>query len=91
MLSAKKNSENTLDFYFRDKDGREIDFLIPEGNLVNLYECKWHDESGNVPKNVKKVVDIFGEENIHQITTITTTAKKVRISAQFSVSNVVEL
>ncbi len=78
-------------YYFRDKDGREIDFMIPEGNLLNLYECKWQDESGDMPKNVKKMKDIFGEENINQITTITTTAKKVRINEQFSVSNVVEL
>lgn len=78
-------------YYFRDKDGREVDFMIPEGNLLNIYECKWQDESGNVPKSVKKMIGIFKEENINQITTITTTAKKVRITEQFNVSNVVEL
>ncbi|MCU7926237.1 MAG: ATP-binding protein [Candidatus Thiodiazotropha sp. (ex Dulcina madagascariensis)] len=78
-------------YYFRDKDGREVDFMIPEGSLLNLYECKWHDESGQRPKNINKIARVFGEENINQITTITTTAKKIRIDEKFSVSNVVEL
>ncbi|HEB56326.1 MAG TPA: ATP-binding protein [Gammaproteobacteria bacterium] len=78
-------------YYFRDKDGREVDFIIPEGNLLNLYECKWHDESGELPGNIKKVMRIFGEKNINQITTLTTVSKKTRINKQFCVSNVVEL
>ncbi|MCP4406598.1 MAG: ATP-binding protein [Gammaproteobacteria bacterium] len=78
-------------YYFRDKDGREVDFLIPQGNLLSLYECKWHDESGDLPKNIKKLRPIFGEENILQITTITTAAQKTRIDEKFTVSNVVEL
>jgi len=76
-------------YYFRDKDGREVDFLIPTGNLLNLYECKWHDESGQIPKNIAKLIPTFGEENINQITTITTSINKVQISEKFSVSNVV--
>ena len=78
-------------YYFRDKDGREVDFLIPEGNLLNLYECKWRDESGELPGNIKKVIRVFGEQNVNQITTLTTATKKTRISEQFSVSNVAEL
>jgi len=78
-------------YYYRDKDGLEVDFLIPEGRLLNLYECKWHDESGELPRNIKKIVRVFGEEQINQITTITTTIKKVRISENFSVSDVASL
>ncbi len=77
-------------YYFRDKDGREVDFLIPTGNLLNLYECKWSDESGVMPKNITRLIPVFGEENIGQITTITTTVNKTRISSKFSVSNVLE-
>ncbi len=77
-------------YYFRDKDGREVDFLIPEGNLLNLYECKWHDESGELPDNIKKIIGVFGKKIINQITTITTTEKKIRINELFNVSNVVE-
>lgn len=78
-------------YYFRDKDGREVDFIIPEGSKLNLYECKWNDESGEVPANIKKLSPVFGPENINQITTITNTSKKIRINEQFSVSNVIEL
>ncbi|HEC13762.1 MAG TPA: ATP-binding protein, partial [Acidiferrobacteraceae bacterium] len=72
-------------YYFRDKDGREVDFLIPEGNLLNLYECKWHDVSGVVPKNIKRISKIFGEEYINQICTISTAAKKIQIDKTFRV------
>jgi len=58
-------------YYFRDKDGREVDFIISEGNILNLYECKWADESGEIPANIKKLSPIFGPENINQIITIT--------------------
>jgi hypothetical protein len=78
-------------YYFRDKDGREIDFLIPEGNRLHLYECKWNDDSGRLPKNVDRLKPVFGEENICQVTTITTTPEKTRINDTFSVSNVVNL
>jgi hypothetical protein len=78
-------------YYFRDKDGREVDFLIPTGNLLNLYECKWSDESGEIPKNIKKLIPVFGEENISSITTITTSLHSMRITEKFKVSNVVEL
>lgn len=78
-------------YYFRDKDGREVDFIIPEGDLLNLYECKWNDETGVLPKNIKKIIPVFGSEQIKQITTLTTIAKKTRITEQFSVSNLVDL
>ncbi|MEE9426089.1 MAG: ATP-binding protein [Methylococcales bacterium] len=78
-------------YYFRDKDGREVDFLIPEGNLLNLYECKWHDESGEIPKNIKKIINIFGEETVKQICTLTTAPQNTPISPTFRVSNVIDL
>lgn len=78
-------------YYFRDKDGREVDFIIPEGNRLNLYECKWHDESGEIPSNIKKLINVFGHENITTITTITTTPKRVKINEHFDVCNVLEL
>jgi len=92
LLRSLHNQGKTDEiYYFRDKDGREVDFIIPEGNRLNLYECKWSDESGEIPSNIKKLSNIFGQENIKQITTLTTISKKVRISEQFNVSNVVEL
>lgn len=78
-------------YYYRDKDGLEVDFIIPEGDVLNLYECKWNDQTGELPKNIKKIIPVFGSEHIKQITTLTTIAKKTRITDQFSVSNAVNL
>ena len=78
-------------YYYRDKDGHEVDFLIPQGNQVCLYECKWNDESGTLPKNVAKIVKIIGRNNIAQITTVTTAARKTELSKRFNVTNIVEL
>ncbi len=78
-------------YYFRDKDGREVDFIIPEGNLLTLYECKWQDESGEIPKNIRKIITIFGEDNIKQICTLTTVPQNTPINDKFRVSNVIDL
>ena len=78
-------------YYFRDKDGHEVDFLIPQGNRLHLYECKWHDESGELPKNIKKIIKIMGQEQISHISMITTTARKVQLSDTFSVTNIAAL
>ena len=44
-----------------------------------------------MPKNIHKILPVFGEDNIRQITTLTTVLQKIRINENFSVSNVVEL
>ncbi len=33
-------------YYFRDHHGHEIDFVIPEGDRLRLYECKWSENPG---------------------------------------------
>lgn len=39
--------------YWRDKDGREIDFVVPKGRSdVDAIECKWNADSFD-PKNLK--------------------------------------
>ncbi len=41
-------------YFFRDSQGNEVDFLIPEGNKVRLYECKWGFQRERAPKNIAK-------------------------------------
>ncbi len=60
-------------------------------HIIRLCECKWHDESGEIPKNIQKIIPIFGSENIRQICTLTTVAKNIPISSSFRVSNVIDL
>ena len=91
LRDLRNQGKSTEMYYFRDKDGREVDFLIPEGNLLHLYECKWNDESGELPKNIRKILPVFGEDTVRQITTLTTVPKKIRMNDRFSVSNVVAL
>jgi len=87
LLRSLHNQGKTDEiYYFRDKNGHEVDFLIPEGSQLNLYECKWSDESGEIPANIKKLIPIFGLENIKHITTLTTVTQKTRINEQFAVS-----
>ncbi len=93
QLLRHLHNQGKLDalYYFRDKDGREVDFIIPEGNLLNLYECKWQDNSGEIPNNIKKIISIFGEKNIKQLCTLTTVTQNTPINTQFRVSNVIDL
>ncbi|HPI13406.1 MAG: ATP-binding protein [Spirochaetota bacterium] len=37
-------------YYFRDHHGHEVDFIVPVGGRLKLYECKWsEDPSADVP------------------------------------------
>lgn len=76
--------------YLRDKDGREVDFLVPAGGELYLYECKLGDHSGTMPANVRRLLPVFGDQVGHT-TVLTTVPRKARIDAALSVSNVVEL
>ncbi len=35
-------------FFFRDHHGHEVDFVVPVGNRLKLFECKW---TPKVPRN----------------------------------------
>jgi hypothetical protein len=38
--------------YFRDTDGREVDFVVVEGRTPTLFvECKWSDAIAALPEN----------------------------------------
>ena len=52
--------------YFRDKDGREVDFVVMEGkNPTLLVECKWGD--AEIDKNLKYLKTKFPEAQAWQI------------------------
>ena len=82
-------SENL--YYFRDNRGNEIDFLIPEGNKVSLYECKWQWQSGNIPSNITKCISLIGKDNIKYAKVITSSGAKTKIDKNCWVGNFVEL
>ena len=76
--------------YFRDDRGNEVDFLVPEGDKVSLYECKWQWQSGNVPHNAAKCISLIGEGNIKSAKVITASGDAGKIGKKFWVANLVE-
>ena len=58
-------------YYFRDHSGREVDFVIPQGDKLELYECKWAEQ---VPRAIPAFTDlenIAGKSKILSKTLIT--------------------
>jgi predicted AAA+ superfamily ATPase len=68
--------------YFRDTDGREVDFVIlKEGRPTHLIECKWSD--GEVSKHLEYLKAKYPEAHAYQIhfdgTADKQTKSKIRI------------
>lgn len=78
-------------YYYRDNHGIEIDFIVPEGTRLNLYECKWKHQSGGPPKNIAKFKSIVGEENIHLTKIVTSDASYHQIEQDCFVTNLIDL
>lgn len=78
-------------YYFRDNHGNEIDFIIPEGTKLTVYECKWKYQSGLPPKNIDKIKSIVGEENIKEVKIITSSLSNEKISRGCALTNLIEL
>lgn len=51
-------------YFYRDHYGLEVDFVLPVGEKLKLYECKWAETPNKVTKAFSEMTKIFGEENI---------------------------
>jgi len=78
-------------YYFRDNHGNEIDFIVPEGTDVYLYESKWKLQSGITPKNITKLKTIIGEHNIKTIKIITSSDTVEQIEKNCFITNLIDL
>ena len=78
-------------YYFRDNHGNEVDFIQPEGNKVHLYECKWKFQSGFLPKNLKKISEIFGAGSIKSCSIITSSSLNEQIEKKLRITNPIKL
>jgi len=78
-------------YYFRDNHGNEIDFIVPEGTDVHLYESKWKLQSGITPKNITKLKAIIGEHNIKTIKIITSSDTVEQIEKNCFITNLIDL
>lgn len=78
-------------YYFRDRSGNEADFIAPEGDRLNLYECKWKFQSGGLPKNLVKVKSIVGEDKVKSCKILTASDASEKIGENSFVSNLIDL
>ncbi len=51
-------------YYFRDHFGHEVDFVIPVGEKLKLFECKWSENPSSKVGGFQEVERLIGDENI---------------------------
>lgn len=58
-------------YFYRDHQGREIDFLIPAAGRFVLIECKWAESPGSTQRGFSEFGSLVGPENIISQTIVT--------------------
>lgn len=51
-------------YYYRDHHGHEVDFLIPHGEKLELYECKWAEQAPSELPGFAHIEKLIGAGNI---------------------------
>jgi len=51
-------------YYFRDHHGHEVDFVVPVGEKLKLFECKWSASAGGRTPGLDFLSGLLGEENV---------------------------
>ena len=51
-------------YFYRDQWGREVDFVIPVGEKLKLYECKWSENPDTRIIGFKELETLIGKKNI---------------------------
>src|SRR5437867_125485 len=65
MMRAYANAGRAADIYFyQDHYGNEVDFVIPEGEKLRLFECKWLETPPSQVKAFDEIAKLAGESNI---------------------------
>lgn len=78
-------------YYFRDNQGNEVDFILPEGKKLYLYESKWNFQQENPPRNIVKFQQIVGKPFIKMSKIITSAGASEMIGKNCLRTNVVDL
>ena len=78
-------------YYFKDNHGNEVDFIVPEGDSLHIYECKWKLQNGVVPKNIKKFHKMVGEDSIKASKIITSSNGVEQIGKNCFVTGLIDL
>ncbi len=51
-------------YFFRDRDGHEVDFVMPVAERLKLYECKWSEAPETRSRGFDAVEKMAGAANI---------------------------
>ena len=78
-------------YCFRDSQGNEVDFLIPEGKQLYLYESKWSFQQARLPKNIIKFQKLVGDKSVKMSKIITSNETFEKIGKKALLTNVVTL
>lgn len=91
MIRKYANSGRRENIYFyRDHQGLEIDFVIPVGDKLRLFECKYQEDPQSV-KIFKSFKRSFGESKVLSESVITPNRNK-RVSKEgYKIIDCVEL
>lgn len=58
-------------YFYRDHTGKEVDFVIPVGEKLELFEVKWAEEAPEALPGFKEIDKLLGPENVVSRTIIT--------------------
>jgi predicted AAA+ superfamily ATPase len=58
-------------YFYRNHSGVEVDFVLPVGNQLKLYECKWAEHPPKEVPAFRHLRSIVGERNIRSQSLIT--------------------
>jgi uncharacterized protein len=58
-------------YFYRDHHGNEVDFLIPQGERVRLFESKWSESGRAGTRGFVEVTRLLGEKNIQSRSIVT--------------------
>ncbi len=65
LLRANANRGLVTDvYYYRDHHGHEVDFVIPVGESLKLYECKWSEAPDTRVKGFEEITRLVGVDNV---------------------------
>ncbi len=65
MLRWHSNRGRPHEIYFyRDHYGHEVDFVIPQGEGLRLFECKWSFGTSSKPGGFTEIEKLLGPKGI---------------------------